>query len=131
LVLAALVSGWLTGCATPQVAGGAAACGASLKPLSAPPAGGQSPRTRLPGCVAANVRLPAGFEGLITSVGVEAEVGADGCLGRIGPVTDFPDRFIRYAVEEAVRSCVWEPGRDEQGKPVDMLVRVAVRFKPG
>jgi outer membrane biosynthesis protein TonB len=68
---------------------------------------------------------------LITSVAVEAEVGADGCLGRIRPATEFPDRLLRYAVEEAVRSCEWEPGRDEQGKPVDMLVRVAVRFKPG
>ena len=83
------------------------------------------------GCVAQSVRLPTGLAGLITSVAVDVEVGADGCLGRVRPATEFPHADVRYAIDEAVRSCEWEPGRDESGQPVDMVVRVAVRFRPG
>ncbi len=65
-------------------------------------------------------RLPA-------EVAVRFRVTASGDVARI-EVLDLPDRGLADAVSEAVRSCRFSPGTDENGRPVALPITMRIRF---
>jgi hypothetical protein len=61
-------------------------------------------------------------------------VKADGAVGRVDRLTtlEAPRDFLNFfdtQVEAGIRSCAFEAGRDTEGKPQDIWLILALRFK--
>ena len=60
-------------------------------------------------------------------------VKSDGTVGRVDRLTElqaqqeFVKRFDEH-VEAVIRSCAFEPGRDEEGRPQDIWLILPIRF---
>jgi TonB family protein len=79
-------------------------------------------------CVANAVRIPrwmTGIEGVVTS---KFSVDAEGEVGDFEVLTDAP-REVRLAVEQAVKSCQFTPGRTPEGKAIAIWLILPIRFK--
>jgi hypothetical protein len=91
-------------------------------------AGYTKPAMREPGCVQRRIRVPSSR--VPQSATFKFAVGPGGGADQfevLGP-TDTPLEVAR-AVEEAVQSCRWIPGKDPEGRPVSVWVVLPVRFR--
>jgi len=74
------------------------------------------PALRDPGCVERAFRVPAEYRGSTGALTMKLAVDATGKPALVHPLTPVPDAILD-AASEAIRSCVWSPGGDSEGRP--------------
>src|SRR5512147_79912 len=84
-------------------------------------------RTRNPGCVQAQLKVPDGVA-IPERVKVRFAVLASGQVERFDCLTPDVPQPVVDAVRDAVTSCVWSPGTDRQGNPVALWVTLPFHF---
>jgi hypothetical protein len=55
-------------------------------------------------------------------------VGASGAIGPVEVMGEVSDPEVAEAIEDAIRSCPFVPGADEEGRPISLSVVMRIRF---
>jgi hypothetical protein len=91
-------------------------------------AGYTKPAEAKKNCVANAVRIPKWMAGINGAVVSKFSVDAEGAVGNFEVLTEAP-REVRLAIEQAVQSCQFTPGRTPEGKAVAVWMILPMRFK--